>query len=152
MNREAMRQAAMKQVQTMPTAAIRQVENCLLLLHGCRDEDTAAPARQKDSHKYFSHQEQRAEYQRNKYAPWPLFSLAGPGSLSLWFPDPFPLLATAEEHLCLPEQPAGTCPRPVLQTAIPDIRRVVGAPKKDWQYRQACSHYRYLILKFPACF
>lgn len=38
-----MRQAKMKQVQAVPTAAIRQVENCLLLLHRCYDEDLAAP-------------------------------------------------------------------------------------------------------------
>lgn len=69
MNRETMRQAEMKQVQTMPTAAIRQVENCLLLLHGRCDEDLAAPVLQKDSHECFSHQEQRAEYQRNKHPP-----------------------------------------------------------------------------------
>lgn len=43
MNCEAMRQAEKKQVQTMPTATVRQVENCLLLLHGRCDEDLGAP-------------------------------------------------------------------------------------------------------------
>lgn len=83
MNHETMREAKMKQVQTVPTAAIKQVGNCLLLLHGCCDEDLAASVWQKDSHERFSQKEQRAEYQRNKHPPLPFFFLVDPNSLSI---------------------------------------------------------------------
>lgn len=125
-----MRQAEMKQVQTMPTAAIRQVENCLLLLHGRCDEDPAAKGRQRDSHACFSHQEQRVEYQRNKYPPWPFFSIAGPSSFSLWFPALFSFLGTAEEHLCMPKQPASTCPGPACTVPFLLFKGLLGPPRK----------------------
>lgn len=135
MNREAMRQAKMKQVQTVPTAAIRHVENCLLLLHGCSDEDLAAPVWKKGSHECFSHQEQRAKYQRNKHSPLPFFFLADPNSLSLYLPAPLSMPDTAKEDLCLPKQPASAHRGPVLHSAILKSKGLLGPPTDCFHYQ-----------------
>lgn len=143
-----MRQAEMKQVQTMPTAATDRLRTVCFSFMDTVTKTQLHWHSKRTLINVFLIRSKVQNIKRTKYSPWSFFSLAGPSSLSLLFPAPFFLQGTAEEYLFPSRQPASTCAGPVLHSVIHSCS-LKGCSSKTGNTIKPVLTTINLILKFP---